>query len=92
MRSIKEKLTLSEKENADVVANNVGNNQYEISFKTADAITREKKFAFDEKETAYLNERVKMIDSQGMFSEDTIGTYDKIIETGGKNGNDTKIE
>ena len=80
VKLIRDKLTLSESENSVVVATSVGNNQFDISFKTIDAITNESEFLFDETEIAYMKTRVDFIDSNGMFSENTMATYDKIID------------
>ena len=88
MKSIKGKLALSDTENSVVVATSAGNNQFDISFKTADAITQTRDFEFTEDELGYLRDRIAWIDSQGMFSEDTIETYDKL--TG--NGDSTEVE
>ena len=84
VKSIRDKITLSETENAVVVATIVGNNQFDISFKTADAITNEIEFVLDEQEIEYMKIRVDFNDSNGMFSENTMSTYDKIIEAAGQ--------
>ena len=82
MKSIKGKLALSDTENSVVVATSAGNNQFDISFKTADAVTKEDEFVFSGEEMEYLKRRVEFIDSNGMFSEETISTYDKLLNDG----------
>ena len=78
--AIKEKLALSEKENGDIVTTSAGNNQFDVSFKTVEAITDEKNFTLTDEETNYLAGRIDFIDQNGMFSEDTMPTYEKVIE------------
>ena len=85
--SIRNKIQLSEIENSCVVATNIGNNQYDISFKTADAITQEDEFNFTPCEIEYMKGRVDFIDLNGMFSENTMATYDKIIEAAEEQNN-----
>lgn len=46
---------------------------------TADALVP-KTFDFTDEEMTYLKKRIDMIDKNGMFSIDTIETYDKIID------------
>jgi hypothetical protein len=78
-KSIKDNISLSESENSVVVARDMGNNQFDISFKTAEAITNEETFDFSTEEVEFMKSRVAFIDSNGMFSEYTMDTYDKII-------------
>ena len=93
VKSIKEKIILSDSESAEVVYTNVGNNQYDISFKTVEAIMEECEFTFSDDEMSYLRGLVDRIDQNGMFSEDTMPTYDKIYAEGGEeNGNNTEEE
>jgi hypothetical protein len=79
-RGIAAKVQLSENESAQVVYNNIGNNQMEIGFKTADAILAFREFDFDDGELLYMRRLVERIDANGMFSEETASTYDRILE------------
>lgn len=100
VKSIKEKIILSDSESAEVVYTNVGNNQYDISFKTVEAIMEECEFTFSDDEMSYLRGLVDRIDQNGMFSEDTMPTYDKIYSEDSnepeveevENGNNTEEE
>jgi hypothetical protein len=58
----------------------VGNGEYEISFKTVDAMTGVKSFDFTDDELWYLKQRVDYLDRQGMFSAETIDSYSKILD------------
>lgn len=78
--AISEKLKLTDTEKETVVVTPLGNNQSDISFKTAEAITSESEFSFEENELEYLRSRVDFVDRNGMFSESTIDTYDKILD------------
>lgn len=78
--AISEKLKLTDTEKETVVVTPLGNNQSDISFKTAEAITSESEFIFEENELEYLRSRVDFVDRNGMFSESTIDTYDKILD------------
>jgi len=80
VKAIKDNISLSDIENSMIVATNLGNNQYDISFKTVEAITQEDSYSFTNEEIEYLKNRVEFIDSNGMFSSETIGTYDKIMD------------
>jgi len=82
VRSIREKIALHDSESAVIVATNLGNNQFDISFKTIESITKEDAFYFTNEEIEYMKVRVNFIDSNGMFSEFTMETYDKIINYG----------
>ncbi|MDR1403800.1 MAG: hypothetical protein LBJ60_08885 [Tannerellaceae bacterium] len=76
--SVSGKIQLSPQEESLLMYTNVGNNQYEIGFKTVDAITATIDVSFTEEEQKYLKQRVEFIDGNGMFSAETIDTYDKI--------------
>jgi len=78
--SISEKVQLTDAEQKEVVSTPVGNGEYEISFKTIEAMTSINAFDFTDKELAYLKQRVDYIDRNGMFSAETIDTYTKIID------------
>lgn len=78
--SISEKVQLTDAEQKEVVSTPIGNGEYEISFKTVEAMTSIKTFDFTDKELTYLKQRVDYIDRNDMFSAETIDTYTKIID------------
>ena len=78
--SISGKVQLLDSERKEVVMTPVGNGEYEISFKTVDAMTGVKSFDFTDDELWYLKQRVDYLDRQGMFSAETIDSYSKIID------------
>ncbi|MFS2806500.1 hypothetical protein AAH029_01615 [Parabacteroides distasonis] len=78
--SITERVQLSDSERKEVVMTPVGNGEYEISFKTVDAMTGVKSFDFTDDELWYLKQRVDYLDRQGMFSAETIDSYSKILD------------
>ena len=81
--SISGKVQLLDSERKEVVMTPVGNGEYEISFKTVDAMTGVKSFDFTDDELWYLKQRVDYLDRQGMFSAETIDSYSKILDQGG---------
>ena len=78
--SISGKVQLLDSERKEVVMTPVGNGEYEISFKTVDAMTGVKSFDFTDDEVWYLKQRVDYLDRQGMFSAETIDSYSKILD------------
>jgi hypothetical protein len=78
--AISHKLQLSQEENKDVIFTPLGNNQYEIGFKTVEAITGTNSYSFTDDELYYLKQSVARIDDNGMFSEATVDSYDKILD------------
>ena len=78
--SISGKVQLLDSERKEVVMTPVGNGEYEISFKTVDAMTGVKSFDFTDDELWYLIQRVDYLDRQGMFSAETIDSYSKILD------------
>ena len=78
--SISGKVQLLDSERKEVVMTPVGNREYEISFKTVDAMTGVKSFDFTDDELWYLKQRVDYLDRQGMFSAETIDSYSKILD------------
>jgi hypothetical protein len=74
-------MQLSAAEEALVIYTNVGNNQYEIGFKSVEAITATTEINFSDEELSYLKGRIDFIDRNGMFSADTIETYEKFLNT-----------
>ena len=77
--SISGKVQLLDSERKEVVMTPVGNGEYEISFKTVDAMTGVKSFDFTDDELWYLKQRVDYLDRQGMFSAETIDSFSQII-------------
>ena len=78
--SISGKVQLLDSERKEVVMTPVGNGEYEISFKTVDAMTGVKSFDFTDDELWYLKQRVDYLDRQGVFSAETIDSYSKILD------------
>ena len=78
--SISGKVQLLDSERKEVVMTPVGNGEYEISFKTVDAMTGVKSFDFTDDELWYLKQRVYYLDRLGMFSAETIDSYSKILD------------
>ncbi|WP_099463423.1 hypothetical protein [Parabacteroides provencensis] len=78
--SISEKVQLSDTEQKDIVTTPVGNGEFEVSFKTVDAMTGIRSFDFTDDELMYLKQRVDFIDRNGMFSAETIESYTKILD------------
>ena len=78
--SISGKVQLLDSERKEVVMTPVGNGEYEISFKTVDAMTGVKSFDFTDDELWYLKQRVDYLDRQGMFPAETIDSYSKILD------------
>lgn len=78
--SISGKVQLLDSERKEVVMTPVGNGEYEISFKTVDAMTGVKSFDFTDDELWYLKQRVDYLDRQGMFSAEAIDSYSKILD------------
>mgnify|MGYP001526036514 FL=1 len=78
--SISGKVQLLDSERKEVVMTPVGNGEYEISFKTVDAMTGVKSFDFTDDELWYLKQWVDYLDRQGMFSAETIDSYSKILD------------
>ena len=78
--SISGKVQLLDSERKEVVMTPVGNGEYEISFKTVDAMTGVKSFDFTDDELWYLKQRVDYLDRQWMFSAETIDSYSKILD------------
>lgn len=89
--SISGKVQLLDSERKEVVMTPVGNGEYEISFKTVDAMTGVKSFDFTDDELWYLKQRVDYLDRQGMFSAETIDSYSKILDQP-FSGRNTKID
>jgi hypothetical protein len=78
--SIAGKVNLSESEESLLIYTSVGDNQYEIKFKSVEAITATTDICFTDEELKYMKQRVEFIDNNGMFSSETLDTYNKIID------------
>lgn len=79
-KCIAQKIALSSDEEKNIVLTGVGNDQYEVSFKTVDSITQEKVFDITDEELSYLKEKVDFLDRDGRFSDYTLQTYSKIAD------------
>jgi transcriptional/translational regulatory protein YebC/TACO1 len=90
--SIVEKIQLSAIEREQVEAVPVGNGQYNISFKTVGSILNKKEYTFTSEEVNYMKQRVDFIDQNGMFSVDTMDTYEKILKAGKANEDVQPVE
>jgi len=86
---ITEKLNLSTDEQNSLVCQQLGNGQLEVSFKTMEALSDVKAYIFSEEELQYLKGRIDFIDKNGMFSMETIDTYNKILEAETLNDEDS---
>lgn len=79
--AIVNKIKLTPDEEKLIVVTNLGNGMLDIGFKSESAFSTVSDFEFSDEELAYLRCRVKFIDQNGMFSEDTMPTYDKVLDT-----------
>lgn len=79
-KSIVGKIFLSSEEAAEVVMTQTGHGQYDVSFRSADAITAVKDFDITDEELAYLKDKVNYLDADGRFSEFVLDTYNKIMD------------
>lgn len=71
---------MSSEEEKEVVLTHLGNLQYEVSFKSAEAITRERDFDITPEELVYLKDKVDYLDRDGRFNEYVLDTYNKILD------------
>lgn len=78
--SIAQKIELSGDEEKEVVLTNLGYDQFEVSFKSVDAITRETNFNITDDELNYLKQKIDFLDRDGRFSDYTLQTYSKIAD------------
>jgi hypothetical protein len=79
-KGIGEKIKLSSAEKEVVKMDYLPNNQVDIAFKTTDAITNVTEYEFTDAEMLYMRDSVERINSNGMFSEETMPTCDRILE------------
>ena len=77
--AIDNKIAISDSEQKKLVVKNENNGQINVGFKNPEDIYHELDFAITDAELEYLKARVDFIDRNGMFSDTTMPTYDKII-------------
>lgn len=91
--SIENKILLQKEEEKELTMKNLGNGQFEVTFKSLPVQTLS--FSFTDEEMDYLKQRVDFIDKNAMFSSETLPTYEKIInfspEKGEPNNNHKNI-
>jgi hypothetical protein len=73
------KIQISESEHEQVVTTNVANGNIDIGFKTVEALTVFNDFDFTVEELSYMKARFDHIDRNGMFTVETMDTYNKIL-------------
>lgn len=79
--SIDSKIAISEVDQKRIVIKDMGSGQINIGFTDAASITDTVEILLTDEELAYLKSRVEFIDRNGMFSEFTMPTYVKILDT-----------
>ena len=79
-QSIVKKIELSEAEQNDVVLIPAGRESTSVGFKTEEAIIAVEKFEFTGEELQYLKHKIDVLDQNGMFSVETLETYNKILD------------
>lgn len=79
-KSIAVKISLSAEEVNEVVMTQTGNGQYDVSFRSVEAITAVKDFDITDEELEYLKDKVAYLDADGRFSEFALDTYNKILD------------
>lgn len=79
--SIDGKIAISEADQKRIVIKYLGGEEINIGFTDAAAITDTVETSLTDEELAYLKSRVEFIDRNGMFSEFTMSTYTKILDT-----------
>lgn len=79
--SIDGKIAIPESDRKRIVVKDLGSGQINIGFTDAAAITDTVEIPLTDEELAYLKNRVEFIDRNGMFSEFTMSTYTKILDT-----------
>lgn len=78
--AIDRKIAIPEADQKRVVIKDLGGGQINIGFTDPDAITDTTDIALTDEELTYLKNRVEFIDMNGMFSEFTLSTYEKILD------------
>nr|DAL29361.1 MAG TPA_asm: hypothetical protein [Caudoviricetes sp.] len=79
--SVDGKISISEADQKRIVIKYLGGEEINIGFTDAAAITDTVEIPLTDEELAYLKNRVEFIDRNGMFSEFTMSTYTKILDT-----------
>lgn len=79
--SIDRKIAIPESDQKRIVINELGGGQLNIGFTDALAISDETSIDLTNDELTYLKDRINYIDQNGMFSEFTMPTYTKILDT-----------
>lgn len=77
--SIDRKIAIPEVDQKRIVMKDLGSGQINIGFTDAAAITDTTDILLTDEELTYLKNRVEFIDVNGMFSEFTMPTYEKIL-------------
>lgn len=78
--AIDRKIAIPETDQKRVVFKDLGGGQINIGFTDPDAITDTTDIVLTNEELTYLKNRVEFIDMNGMFSEFTLSTYEKILD------------
>lgn len=78
--SIDRKMAIPEADQKRIVIKDLGGGQINIGFTDGAAITDTIEISLTDEELAYLKSRVEFIDMNGMFSEFTLPTYEKILD------------
>lgn len=78
--SIDRKIAIQEVDKKRIVIKDLGGSQINIGFTDATAITDTTDISLTDEELAYLKNRIEFIDLNGMFSEFTMPTYEKILD------------
>lgn len=78
--SIDRKIAIQEVDQKRIVIKDLGGGQINIGFTDATAITDTTDILLTDEELSYLKNRVEFIDMNGMFSEFTMPTYEKILD------------
>lgn len=77
--SIDRKIAIPEVDQKRIVIKDLGGGQINIGFTDATAITDTTDILLTDEELVYLKNRVEFIDMNGMFSEFTMPTYEKVL-------------
>lgn len=78
--SIDRKIAIQEVDKKRIVIKDLGGGQINIGFTDATAITDTTDISLTDEELVYLKNRIEFIDQNGMFSEFTMSTYEKILD------------
>ncbi len=79
--SIANGIAISENDQRRIVVKELGGGQLNVGFTDSEAITETIDISLTDEELAYLKSRVDFIDRNGMFSEFTMSTYNKILDS-----------